>query len=307
MILCHIVGINNLIKDSFIRTVESYNISIIDLDMITNEIRDNNKLKSMYRNYDKTKNKNILKDIRLYWKTQFQDKLDEQLTQHEHVILIGLSTYHRNNRVHINIDTNNKFFLKIDSHINAENIVQYNIDKYKDHIINGTFPLKYIDHHFLMKQRETLLNIYQRMNYKLKTIDAIKAWIVHNIKTNMEHSNIYIATKSKNIIRSNSIGYHDKWLALLMIIDNFPKYFKKGYINKKNSIVPYVMEKRKDAFDLLQVPCFLHTINSKYFNKLNHYKYETNNIKSIDKTIRIKNVYDFLIDLKVMLIKYKEL
>ena len=49
-------------------------------------------------------------------------------------------------------------------------------------IINGTFPLKYINHKFLLKQRDIIKRAYNNMKYKYISLNRLKKWIASQLK-----------------------------------------------------------------------------------------------------------------------------
>lgn len=184
-VICHIVGLNNFLKQKFISYLaEKYsNIVVKDLDDITNNIRNNKKMITFYDKLSKVKLKKnkiqLVQQINTLWKKSLINNINRMYKKNhdKKIILLGLCTYHKNHKLRIKIDTKNKFFIKIDDKKNAINIVEYNIDIYRKNIINGSFPLRYIDHQFLMKQRIKLKKIYTNMNYKLKSYQSILKWI----------------------------------------------------------------------------------------------------------------------------------
>lgn len=185
-IICHIVGLNNLLKISFISEINKKypDIVIQDLDAITNDIRNIPDMIALNDSFMKTqknsKNHNVaMKKIHSFWKSSFSTKINNILKRHHNnkLIFIGLSTYHKNHKLKINIDTKNLFFLKLDPKKNAQNIVEFNLDKYKKHIIDGIFPLKYLDHAFMIEQRNKLIDIYSNLGFKLKSFNTLLKWI----------------------------------------------------------------------------------------------------------------------------------
>jgi len=202
-ILCHIVGMNNMIKEGFIKQFnDTYpHIIIKDIDIITNDIRNDKKMITLNKKLNNTKGKDrtpIARQISDYWKESLSTKLSDFLNKNttKDIVILGLSTYHRNHRISINIDTDNKFFIKINPKMHAKNIIEYNINKYKNEIINGTFPIRHLDHDFLISQRDRLINIYQNKGYKLKTVDNIIKWLDLKIETDTD------------ILHTNNIDVH---------------------------------------------------------------------------------------------------
>lgn len=177
--IIHFVGMNNKAKDEFIE--EMPNIIIQDLDKITLTFRNdphmitlNNKLKRNLN--DPTKNRQISKEIHQYWKELFQHKVNNIIKRNKNkkVIFIGLSTYHKNHSVRIKIPTSKKYFIKSNINNHIDEIIEYNLDRYRYHIIKGNFPIKYLDRNFLIKQRRKVEGIYQRMGFTFKSLNQIR-------------------------------------------------------------------------------------------------------------------------------------
>lgn len=183
-IICHIVGMNNLMKQTFISNINSLypNIIIKDLDSITHKIRNNQEMVKLNNQLKKTRKgnnrSNIIKNIHSHWKVSLTKSINNVKKRHnkKKIIFLGLSTYHKNHRLKVNMETKNKFFIKINSRSNARQIVEYNLEKYKRYIINGSFPLRYIDHEFLIKQRDRLNKVYKNMGYKQISIPSLEKW-----------------------------------------------------------------------------------------------------------------------------------
>jgi len=376
-ILCHIVGINNLLKSQFIKELNNkyYNLFFCDLDIITNNIRNGRKMVNLVNKIENTKKnpskrKELVKELNDYWKTTFERRLKLTLSKNKDkiVIMLGLCTFHRNHRIKINIDTNKKFFLKNNVKTNAKEIVEYNLKKYKKYIIDGIFPIKYIDHEFLIKQREKLINVYKRMNYIMKTYPTLMKWFELTLKDQEKpskqpkmmggynvnsllitesttrskpvwvgHSQHYydiidieettdepkkavrksrqkieslIKNKSNVNIKENNIsGYKDQWLALLSILKNNNRLFRKGYIeNKKDSSTPtpYIQEKVLGAIDYLKTDGYLYEAKRADFDtKVSVYKYKSSKPIPFVDVKKIDNIYDKLINLGVKIIKLK--
>ena len=367
-ILCHIVGINNFIKQKFISelTNKYNNLYFCDLDIITNDIRNGKKVVSLIKNIDKSKKssnnkKNLVKDLNDYWKKTLDNKLKIILKKNANkiIIILGLCTFHRNHRVKIKIETHKKFFLKTNIKTNAKEIVEYNLKKYKKYIIDGTFPIKYLDHDFLISQREKLIKIYSNMKYVTKTYSTLIKWFdivlkdqqnIHTSGTGLQETagniggtqintlwvghlsrhenNINIETDKLNSeqplkrksranieklikndleIKDKYIsGYEEKWLALMSSINNNNKYFKKGYIESANNNIPYIEEKENGALDKLKVSGYLYkTKRSDYTNQVSKFKYKAWHDIPFEKRKLIYNIYEYLKDNGVKIIKFK--
>jgi hypothetical protein len=185
---------NGTLKEEFINKYKDrYNIK--DLDQLTHKIRNKPNMIKYVGQLSSTKNKTrrsgLIKKINTLWKSSLTTSINNILKRgHNNLIFLGLCTYHKNHKLKVNINTDNRYFLNINPKKNARNIVQYNIDKYKKYIINGSFPLRYIDHTYLINQRNKIQRIYKNMNYKSKSINYINKWLSSNRSINKNKYNI---------------------------------------------------------------------------------------------------------------------
>ena len=174
--IIHIVGLNNEFKNDFILKIKNIdpNYNIIDIDDLTQRITNDSKLAKLYDDYeknklDKNKSKNISSNINDEWARDLQSKLNKLLSgNNNNTIIIGLTTSVINTgvpKIYINIPTNYKFIVEIDLIENAKQIIKSNLKEYKNQIINGKFPLEYLNLDFLIKRREQLNNIYTKNLY----------------------------------------------------------------------------------------------------------------------------------------------
>jgi hypothetical protein len=318
-IFAHIAGINienkELIKKSFSKKI----FEIYDLDNITEQIINDKNMIYLYNRDECYKNKlkdqnlskinikqinNIIKKIdqkmNLYWKAKLENIIENILNNTDkYIILLGYNTFFKNHKIYINIDTNYKYIQKVDLFEHAKNVVINNLKEYNEDIINGDFPLEYLNHQLIIKKRCNLIIQYQKMGYQLETINNIINSII--IAHSSDIPNIlYYASKdniSKKILLKNNkiIAYEEQWLALISIFNN--KNIIKGY---STSGKPYI----KCNHDLLNDSVYLYYItDTKSFspipsnNKL--YKYQSAKQVPIYKKIYIDNIFNKLKELHV--------
>lgn len=332
-IIAHIVGMNNKIKDELINLckVKYSNLVIEDLDKITNKIRSSydmidltQKLKRSHKG--SLSRNNLIKNINKIWKDRVNEKLETiyKKNKDKKIIFLGLCTYHRNHKLKVCIETNNKIFLKLESKKNAKDTIEYNLEEYKNEIINGEFPLRYIDYNFLIDQRERLVEIYSNLGYKEKTFTSILNMLEIMLEDN---SAVYVSNSTsqkggkynrrkkniKKLLEMNStenydeyIGYDEKWLALLSSINNYKKHFKKGYLGKGKNKTRFIEERYPNAFELLDVDTNLFKIDKENFNKINWYKYKNKKSINLENGEYINNVRAYMDNNNIKLIKYSE-
>ena len=229
-ILCHIVGLNEIMKESLKNEINDIDGVIVkDLDEITHKLRSDKSLTKLDNKIDKLKRKtdknncpiNIINERKKYvtqynklWKDTMTNKLLNvcKLNKKNKIILLGLSTHHKNSRLRVNIFSKYKYLVTTKSYNSTKQIVEYNMDKYKKHIINGTFPLKYLDHVFLDKQKKSTEKIYKSFGYNTKTMTGIIKWIKlkvnHNpiISNNKHTEKVYNNSHDDDISTNNDIN-----------------------------------------------------------------------------------------------------
>jgi len=189
MVICHIVGFNEKIKNKFIEEIDD-NIITKDLDDISQKIINSKQLiniNNKIEDYKKRKNNNrkiLEKEYNEKWKIIFNKKIDNicKKNKGKNIIFIGLTTHHKNIRMRIKINTVNTFLCKTNFLVNAKETIEYNLDNYRKYIINGSFPIKYLDCEFLTKQHEKINNVYKSFGYIEKSYGMIQKWIKTNIK-----------------------------------------------------------------------------------------------------------------------------
>jgi len=318
-IFAHIAGVNieskELVKKSFSKKL----FEIIDLDIITEKIINDKNMLYLYNRDEFYKNKlkdqnlsklnikqinNIIKKIdqkmNLYWKVNFENAINNLISKIDKlVIVIGYNTYFKNHKIYVNINTNHKYIKKVNLIDHAKNVVSTNLKEYYEDIINGDFPLEYLNHQMIIKKRNNLVIQYQKMEYQLDTINNIINAIEIAYNTDIPNM-LYFASKEnynkKIMLKQNKIiAYEDQWIALISALSN--NNISKGY---SSSGQPYI----KCNPSILNIPIYLYLItDTKSFspiptkNKL--YKYQSAKQLTIDKKVLIDNIYNKLKELKI--------
>jgi len=283
MILCHIVGINNKIKTTFLNEINniSNNINIIDIDDISKKIIFESEYNKLYEKYSIAQNKiQPLTKLTAYWKTRMTYEIEKQLKDftNTYIIFIGMITFYLDMRVKLNLSTEitNKFFINTDTKTHIKNLIEHNIETYREDIINGKFPLKYLDYIFLQSHREQIRDIYMMKDYKLKSYNEIIQFIKNRIviqKSGLSHP-IYFASftryEDKIDFTSNKIiGYTDKWLSLISL---FPRTkFKRGITLKDEQPRPYIKEMNLHDVKELNKCCYIYEMAPS--KKVDEYRY----------------------------------
>jgi len=323
-IFCHIVGLNYEIKDKIIDILKSkdFNFDIIDLDTITEKIINDKNMNTMYNKYeeyftkskskegtkdDSKKYKEIEKKMVNYWKCKFQLLLEKDAKKsRKKIVLIGLNTHFKTNRVYVKINCKLKFFVRVDLIDNAKLVIQNNLDQHRNEIIEGSFPLEYLEIDFLVKKRESLINIYKKIGYEVKSLTSIIRIINNNNNFDMINVNeLYYASRNKQAKKiqykdDRIIAYSVPWLAALSCIDS--NNLKRGF-KKKNG---FVKQLKRGELNNLKKECYLYKVEKDAF-----YHHEngkgikfacTENTKILENYY-IKNIHEYLLDNGITLIK----
>lgn len=321
-IFAHVTGLNDEGKKTFIKAFSKSYFYILDLDDITCKIISDKNMNYLYERYEyyqdkisdgnstriqqkqySTKIKELERKMNLYWKSKMDAAISNSIKNitNKKIILIGYSTYFKNHKIGININTNLKLFHKIDLLEHAKNIVKYNLENYKEDIINGTFLLDYLNHNFIIKKRDNLINQYQKLGYQYMTLNNIINTI-HIAENNQLPNILYVASKenySKKLplINGRIVAYEEDWIAIISGSNNKENNIKKGYIHGK----PFI----KGNTNYLKKPIYLYLVtDTKGFTPLPSknkiYKYSTTKqIAFSKKTV----IYDALKQLENMNIR----
>jgi hypothetical protein len=293
MVILHIVGINTFIKDDIINKFRDLGYEIFDLDLISKNIM-----------FDENKTK-----MGQMWKNKLSTQLNLYLSSNinKNIIILGLSTFVLDHRFKININTTHKYFLNIPPDLCASQLITYNLDNYRTDIIEGKFPIKYLEHDFLMYQRRDLQDEYINNGYKLKTFDNLFELLSE--LSNKKLNKVYLALLKRfedNIPNSYIgskpiiVGYKDKWMAIASIL---PKTsINRGILQNQSKTEPYLRELHLNAFGDLRKPCYLYEFDGD--KELDQYRCEIKET-TFNNREYISNMYDELTRDGVIMEKFK--
>ena len=205
----------------------------------------------------------------------------------------------KNQKIYVNINANHKYIQKVNLLDHAKNVVSANLKEYYEDIINGDFPLEYLNHQMIIKKRNNLVIQYQKMEYQLDTINNIINAVEIAYNTDVPNM-LYFASKEnfnkKIILKQNKIiAYEDQWIALISALSN--KNISKGY---SSSGQPYV----KCNPSILNTSIYLYYITDTISfspiptkNKL--YKYQSAKQITVYKKVLINNIHYKLKELNI--------
>jgi hypothetical protein len=189
--ICHIIGLNSQLKKNLDDLKNDFNI--IDLDIINQKIVEDNYLNNLYEKFEKLKKekndkyKDVEKKMTIYWESEFYKKINEIATENKKNIFIGSNIHYKISSKRISLNTTNNFIIKSDLLEEIKLIIKTNLDTYREQIINGLFPLEYLDTNFLVKKKELIITSYKKLGYIEKTFEEI----INILKT-------FCKTKDKN-------------------------------------------------------------------------------------------------------------
>lgn len=317
-IFAHIVGINDYNKDEFIKLINSSKILskilIIDIDKISEKIMEEKNMNLLLNKINNKESslsiikqkKNIEKKMHEYWKAKMDyyinksiksnnsDKNACSLTNNKKIILIGYLHFFNNTKIYINLEIIPKFFIKIINDDHVKSIISYNIEKYKDNIINGNFDLNYLDKNFLIKRRLQMQSIYSKLSYFPMTLSEIINIVEIYYQTSVPDV-LYFASFTKYDKKIPQLldyitVYTTEWFALSSIYSNI----KKGIKNNQEFIII-----TKEQYNNLMKSCYIYEINNTenflpYPNKYLIYKYITYKPIKINRIMHIDNIINQL-------------
>jgi hypothetical protein len=289
-IICHIAGLTSHYKtklEIFINKI-SNTIDFFDIDIVTNNIMNDENMISLEEKYNQLKenfnpkSKDIEQEMKEYWQTKLMEEYNNIIENTEKkIIMVGSSIHYKFQNKKIDFDVENKFFLDIKLEKYSKQIIKENLEKYKNEIINGIFPLDYLNHSFLMKKRLGIQKCYQKINYK------IMSWndIIDFLNPCNKEKEFWFASFEKKIPDTTKV-YHYPWLALASLIDkNIDITIVNGqpFISEKKELILQELKKKGYLFQI--------TSNNIMINKSNHYQFRVKKPFDVVKEINVDNIF----------------
>jgi len=307
---CHIVGLNPVTKKELIEELNKKIFNPIDLDQINNEIITDKEMDSMFKQYQKMKEskndkfKELDKKMSIFWENKFLELLNEKVKIDKKNILIGQSNHYKYLSRKINLNTPNKFFIK-NTDDDIKKLISYNLTTYHEDIVNGKFPLEYLDFNFLSKKKETINQAYFKFGYLEKDYKQMKT-ILNLLETKIiDIPGLWVSLKedynigSKIHPKKNNkvLAYIDPTMALLGSFNFNKDELSKDYNGKEIKI----KELKPQALDKLKAKRYLYLVGKESFiphEKGANKKFFSQNPVEILQKEKITNIYDYLIDNK---------
>ncbi len=300
-ILCHIVGITNMMKPKFTKHLESLNYNIIDLDEITNAIINSNTMHTMYKQYlvfKESKNekfKEIDKKMTFYWESSLENMLNDKLKDNMKNIVIGYNHHFKNINKRIEIKTNNKYIIKVTKK-DVREIINNNLIKYKRDIISGSYPLENIDFDTIYNNRLKIDMTYEKNGYLPKTLEMI--YTIFELSKN-KINGLWIALKQPYNVNTlihpkkndKLFAFTDMIMALLYSFNFDNDELEKTYDEKNNL---HIIAKKDGVLDRMNEKRYLYFVDVKDFvphEKGDNVKYFSQVPVLILQAVKISNVY----------------
>jgi len=295
-ISCHLIGLNPYNKKELIDTIPKTIFNVIDLDTINMEILKTPEIDKMYKQYMKLKEdkndkfKEVDKKMSMYWENNFIDMIQDQVKPKKINILIGQNNHYKSFAKRVPIECTNKFIIKSND-MDIKSLIKYNLETYQEDIINGSYPLEYIDYMQLQKKRNSLETTYKKIGYIEKSVEQVKMMLDLLEKTRETKGNeLWISMKEPYNINSlihpknnNMItAYNDPTTAILSSM-NISSNIEFDTLKISN---PKKLKTRRFVYMVDSKP-FISEDNNKFFSQIP--------VKILAKQ-KIDSVYDFLID-----------
>ena len=305
----HIAGITELYKQDLIEKLKKLKMfNICDLDEETEKIYKNKEIQSKLKELETVKlakKKKLENEVTETWKEKLEECIKKNIKENENtygLIFIGntINIKHMKTKVIIpQADNMHKFFLKVNLKQNAQDIIKYNLKKYHDDIVEGEFPLDYINLEYLINSRETLQKAYQKLSYNILPLDKIQHYFEHGIN-NKKPDVLYVVLKEehlKDIVSKKKVyAFAEDWIALSSLISGIDRGYDDGNA--------FIKEKVKGSFKKLHTSCYIYVVPSTNFLSMdnNNTKFQSDKKIKIIKSMAIDDVFE---KLKEMKIKFK--
>jgi len=317
----HIAGITDIYKQEFINKIKALKMYVIyDLDEETEKIYKLKELTSKIKEFESAKpltKKKLDIEIANLWKKHLNEFIKKIIANNQHlfgIIFIGnifpifkinvndknIPKFNLKNK--LVIDTIQTFFLKVAIKDNAQEIIKFNLKKYHDDIVNGIFPLNYINLEFLINYRETLQNVYKKLHYDIYPLEKIVYYFQYGIhEKKPEILYVFLPEEHHKFINAEVpvkkiYGFTEDWLALTSIATGIERGYENG--------IAFIKEKTKGSFNKLEQSGYVYVVASTNFlpAEKSNIKFMTEKKIKILKHLKIDNVFVKLKDLKIKII-----
>lgn len=303
---CHIIGLNPISKKELVDSLNKKVFNPVDLDEINNEILKDKTMDSMFKSYQKLKDskndkfKELDKKMTIHWENKFLELLGEKIKIDRRNVLVGKNNHYKNLNKKINLNTVNKFYIK-NSDDEIKNVIRYNLENYKEDIVNGTFPIEYLDFQYLSKKKDLLISSYKKSGYLEKDFDQVKTILKLLEEKTIDIPGFWVALKepynlgSKIHPKKNDklMAYIDPSLAILGSFSFKDNELKKSFNGKEVKI----KELKAQTLEKLKTKRYLYLVDKNPFiphEKGANQKFFSQTPVTILQKEKINDVYGYL-------------
>lgn len=310
-IICHIVGLNPSDKSKIselCNNISKYHL--IDLDEINNEILTDETMNKLFKTYSKLKKskndkfKDIDKKMTKYWEDNMVKKVYDLIPGKKKTILVGKNHHYRLLSKKINFLVSNKFIIDNNIKDEVKARIKYNLLTHHDEIVNGRFPIDFLNYKQQLKKRQLFEESYTKTGYtKIKLETLLEILNVHS-KKKIKGEGLWLSLKEPyNIgskIHTNKEPIYAFIDPVLSLIGSFN--FKEEDINYNfnedkvislNNIDSKKMKKGRYLYYVSKEDFILADIKNKH-------RYSTHNPVLVLEKEKINNVYNKLVELELL-------
>lgn len=308
-IVFHIIGLSGKNKENFKNNLNNTDIQILDIDEFNYKIISSNEINNLYNQYSSLKkNKNekyktVQSKMISVWENNLSEYINNSIATKYKYILIGNNFNFNNINKKINIDAIFKINIK-PSKKDIRDIIEKNLVKFKNEIINGLYPIENINYTYQLNQKNKIYENYKKtyINFNFDKFNDL----VNLYKKNTIPSELFICLKDDyfigSLIHPNNILYENKIVygydnVLLSILETLE--FDEIKM-EKNTFKIY--NKNTLDIDFFDKNCYIYKIepfNFLPFEKKNNLVFISfNPVKVVEK--RQINIKNYLKDLKIL-------
>jgi len=306
-VICHIVGLNPLSKKKFIKKINSKKFEFVDLDKINEDIFRNPDMDKMFKKYQSLKNsknekyKDLEKKMTEFWEKNFINLIENNIPSKKKVILIGNNNHYRQLSKKINLPTTNKFIIKNNEKKDIRELIEYNINKHKNDIIHGCFPINHLSFDYLLKRKKLVDESYIKSGYLEKTEEQVIKILNLLQNKSIKGDGLFISLEENynnntKIFPNKNGELHAYSEPVLALLNSF-KFDNKELIREFDENRVKIVEKKKNALYKMKKKRYLYLVEKDTFipdEDGKNVKFFSQAPVLILDSEEIKNVYDML-------------
>ena len=310
-IICHIIGLKQSDKEDINKLCNTDNkYNLIDLDGINNDILNSPEMTKMFKIYSSLKNnkndkfKDIDKKMTKYWEDNMIKNVFDSITSKKKSILIGKNHHYRLLSRKINFDVSNKFILDNNLKDEVKDTIKQNLLNYHEDIINGTFPVQFLDYKFQLNKKKLFEESYTKIGYTRISINEISSILKLHAINKIKGKGLWVSLNEPYNIGSKIFPKNKPIYAyidpVLSLINSFPIKDNDIDYNFKNEKVISI---NKGNVNKMKKGRYLYFVSKEDFmpsDSTNKHKYFTQNPVLILEKEKIANVFNKLVDLKLL-------